>query len=179
MASPRQNASQQRYNPFERGSPSPAPMSPPISTRPHSAVFSSPQSPMSPSGHARNHSFSPMGAAQPPVRTNSKRLRSGSFRGAHHSQASGTFAPQFIKSDALSKARTPGQIEGENDFSGKRYVWLKDAEKTFVRGSVVECLDGDKLLVLCDDGSVWSFRRWDIVLKADMHNSNGRSTARA
>ncbi len=44
-------------------------------------------------------------------------------------------------------------IEGENDFSGKRYVWLKDANTTFVRGWVVEELAGDRLLVQCDDGS--------------------------
>lgn len=45
-------------------------------------------------------------------------------------------------------------IEGENDFSGKRYVWLKDPEKAFVRGWVVEEMDHGQLLVQCDDGSV-------------------------
>lgn len=89
-----------------------------------------------------------------PTRTGSRRLRSGSFRDAHHSQNSGTFAPQFIKQDALRKLQTTEQIEGENDFSGKRYVWLKDAERTFVRGEIVEWQEGDKLLVQCDDGSV-------------------------
>lgn len=44
-------------------------------------------------------------------------------------------------------------IEGENDFSGKRYVWLKDANLAFVRGWVVEELEDEKLLVQCDDGS--------------------------
>lgn len=45
-------------------------------------------------------------------------------------------------------------IEGENDFSGKRYVWLKDPQTAFVKGWVVEELEGGRLLVQCDDGSV-------------------------
>lgn len=45
-------------------------------------------------------------------------------------------------------------IEGENDFSGKRYVWLKDAEEAFVKGWVVEERAGGNLLVQVDDGSV-------------------------
>jgi len=45
-------------------------------------------------------------------------------------------------------------IEGENDFSGKRYVWLKDPQTAFVRGWVVEELEGNRILVQCDDGSV-------------------------
>jgi myosin protein heavy chain len=45
-------------------------------------------------------------------------------------------------------------IEGENDFSGKRYVWLKDATTAFVKGWVVDELENDKLLVECDDGTV-------------------------
>jgi myosin heavy chain 9/10/11/14 len=45
-------------------------------------------------------------------------------------------------------------IEGENDFSGKRYVWLKDPQTAFVRGWVVEELGGNRILVQCDDGSV-------------------------
>lgn len=45
-------------------------------------------------------------------------------------------------------------IEGENDFSGKRYVWLKDQQSAFVKGWVVEEMDGNKLLVQCDDGTV-------------------------
>lgn len=45
-------------------------------------------------------------------------------------------------------------IEGENDFSGKRYVWLKDQDKAFVRGWVVEELDDNQLLVECDGGNV-------------------------
>ena len=45
-------------------------------------------------------------------------------------------------------------IEGENDFSGKRYVWLKDPEEAFVKGWVVEEKPGGNLLVQVDDGSV-------------------------
>lgn len=45
-------------------------------------------------------------------------------------------------------------IEGENDFSGKRYVWLKDPQTAFVRGWIVEEMDGNRLLVQCDDGTV-------------------------
>lgn len=45
-------------------------------------------------------------------------------------------------------------IEGENDFSGKRYVWLKDPQTAFVKGWVVEELAGGRLVVQCDDGSV-------------------------
>jgi myosin protein heavy chain len=45
-------------------------------------------------------------------------------------------------------------IEGENDFSGKRYVWLKDPQTAFVKGWVVEELGNDQILVQCDDGSV-------------------------
>lgn len=45
-------------------------------------------------------------------------------------------------------------IEGENDFSGKRYVWLKDPTLAFMKGWVVEELEADRLLVQCEDGSV-------------------------
>ena len=45
-------------------------------------------------------------------------------------------------------------IEGENDFSGKRYVWVRDSEVAFVRGWVMEEIEGDRMLVQCDDGSV-------------------------
>jgi myosin protein heavy chain len=48
-------------------------------------------------------------------------------------------------------------IEGENDFSGKRYVWLKDAQQAFVKGWVVEELGRNRILVQCD-GAVSSLR---------------------
>lgn len=45
-------------------------------------------------------------------------------------------------------------IEGENDFSGKRYVWLKDPQQAFVKGWVVEDLSDNRIRVQCDDGTV-------------------------
>jgi myosin protein heavy chain len=45
-------------------------------------------------------------------------------------------------------------IEGENDFSGKKYVWLKDTHAAFAKGWVVEELDNGCLVIQCDDGSV-------------------------
>ena len=79
------------------------------------------------------------------------RQRSNSNRTATTSSA--TFAPQFIKTEDLRKGSDQIKgIEGENDFSGKRYVWLKNEDKAFVKGWVVEELDGGHLLVQCDDG---------------------------
>ena len=67
---------------------------------------------------------------------------------------SSTFAPQFISSSdgRAIEPRVKG-IEGENDFSGKRYVWIKDAEKAFVRGWIVEDLDDGQVAVQQDDGA--------------------------
>jgi myosin protein heavy chain len=45
-------------------------------------------------------------------------------------------------------------LEGDNDFSGNKYVWLRDPEKAFIRGLVLEELEGGKLLVQSDDGEV-------------------------
>lgn len=71
--------------------------------------------------------------------------------------SSNTFAPSFIKTEEMQKgAEAVKGIEGENDFSGKRYVWLKDPNTAFVKGWVVEELDGNQILVQCDDGSVSS-----------------------
>lgn len=100
-------------------------------------------------GHLRNQSLhdSLPGLA----RSDSRSFRNGPIR---NSTPAGTFAPQFIKQEGLDGAedRVRG-IEGENDFSGKRYVWLRDPETAFVRGWVVEELPGDILKVQCDDGS--------------------------
>jgi myosin protein heavy chain len=46
-------------------------------------------------------------------------------------------------------------------------VWLKDSKSAFVRGWVVEELDGDRLLVQCDDGSVRPRLNY-VELKTDM-----------
>ncbi|MBE3043564.1 hypothetical protein IMZ48_13535 [Candidatus Bathyarchaeota archaeon] len=90
-----------------------------------------------------------------PAAPASRHHRSDSRSGA---PVSNTFAPSFIKSDSI---RTNGDnvdavdgIEGENDFSGKRYVWLRDPKTAFVKGWIVEELEGDQILVQCDDGSV-------------------------
>lgn len=109
------------------------------------------QSPLgspTPNGHSRNQSltdFKLPGLS----RADSRRLRTGSIR---NSTPTGTFAPQFIKSEDLDGAveRVRG-IEGENDFSGKRYVWLRDSDVAFVRGWVIEELPGDILRVQCDN----------------------------
>ncbi|KAK2807657.1 hypothetical protein FQN51_000094 [Onygenales sp. PD_10] len=141
-----------RNNPFSRGSPSPSPQPPPAaistSTRPKSVSFTSPVS-AEPAGHSRNAPYSPinLGALSP----SHGRQRSNSRNSI---ASSNTFAPQFIKSEELRRGADQIRgIEGDNDFSGKRYVWLRDTEKAFVRGMVVEEMDGGHLLVQCDDGS--------------------------
>lgn len=45
-------------------------------------------------------------------------------------------------------------LEGDNDFSGNKYVWLRDPEKAFVRGLVLEEREDGRLLVQPDDGEV-------------------------
>jgi len=60
-------------------------------------------------------------------------------------------------------------IEGENDFSGKKYVWLKDPQAAFVKGWVVDELGSNRILVQCDDGSVSApLRALETSLVADM-----------
>ncbi|PHH86936.1 hypothetical protein CDD83_9561 [Cordyceps sp. RAO-2017] len=48
---------------------------------------------------------------------------------------------------------TVNSIEGENDFSGKRYVWLKDPQQAFIKGWVVDELDENRIRVQTDDGT--------------------------
>lgn len=68
---------------------------------------------------------------------------------------SNTFAPSFIKSEEMQRGIDAVKgIEGENDFSGKRYVWLKDPEVAFVKGWIVEERADNRILVQCDDGTV-------------------------
>ena len=69
--------------------------------------------------------------------------------------SSGTFAPEFVKTEELRRGadQIRGQ-EGDNDFSGNKYVWLKDPEKAFIRGLVVEEQNDGALLVQSDDGDV-------------------------
>lgn len=99
-------------------------------------------------GHTRNQSLSQLNNT-PTGRSDSTRPRSSSHR---NSTPAGTFAPQFIADDSQDVSDIRG-IEGENDFSGKRYVWLRDPQKAFIRGWIVEEQPEGKLLVQCDDGT--------------------------
>lgn len=138
-----------RNNPFAResASPSPAPSRP----RPQSGSIASPQGTFSSSNHVQNSAFSPLGGVSSSS-TNATRRRAGS---GSHSQSTSTFAPTFIRSEQLERAgEALRAIEGENDFSGKRYVWLGDPNVAFIKGWVIEELGDDRLLVQCDDGSV-------------------------
>jgi myosin protein heavy chain len=69
--------------------------------------------------------------------------------------SSGTFAPQFIKPENIDGTTEDVHVvEGENDLSGKRYIWMRDDDKAFVKGWVVEELPGGILKAQCEDGSV-------------------------
>ncbi|TVY33827.1 Myosin type-2 heavy chain [Lachnellula subtilissima] len=147
------NTGQVRNNPFSRNqSPSPVPSS--SNVRPKSMVLNSPlagsQSPTN--VHSRHQSYSALaGVVSPPNQNGGKQFLSNSRGGG---STSNTFAPSFIKTDDVRHAPEPVQgIEGENDFSGKRYVWLKDPQAAFVKGWIVEELGDNHILVQCDDGS--------------------------
>lgn len=133
-------------------SPTPAPGS---NGRPKSALFSSPSpapaAPGSPS-HNRSHSTNPLGVTLTPPAAATQHGRRDSRSGT---PTSTTFAPSFIKAEEAARGQDAVKgIEGENDFSGKRYVWLNDPEEAFVKGWVVEEMAGSKLLVQTDDGTV-------------------------
>lgn len=141
------NSSPKRANPFGRSSPSPAPQSQP---RPKSAILSPSNGLESARGHLRNASVSQITPNRSPASLN--RARSNSAR---KDASSGTFAPSFIKSEELRRGADQIRgLEGDNDFSGNKYVWLRDTEKAFVRGLVLEELEGGLLLVQTDDGEV-------------------------
>lgn len=140
-----------RNNPFARdSSPSPVPVA--LAGRPKSMAFLSSPTTSNTVGHSRNQSYSPLGA-QSLAAPQASRDRSTSNRS--NNQSSTTFAPKFIKSEVAQRdtERVRG-IEGENDFSGKRYVWIKDPQVAFVKGWVVEDLENSQLLIQCDDGTV-------------------------
>jgi myosin heavy chain 9/10/11/14 len=124
------------------------------STRPRSAIYSSPLSTPSSQpagGHARGQSFSTLNPAPTISRGFSGRPRADSKT----TPAAGTFAPDFIKQEEKQRAADQiKSIEGDNDFSGKRYVWVKDPVAAFVKGWVVEETADGQLLIQCDDGSV-------------------------
>ena len=149
------NNGAKRSNPFVRtASTSPAPGN---SNRPKSMVLPPASPGKSPpvQSHNRNQSFSNLSAIVLPPHSSANSLpRRGS--GPKNAQpASNTFAPSFIKTEEMQRGvEVVKSIEGENDFSGKRYVWLKDPQAAFVRGWVVEELGSNQILVQCDDGSV-------------------------
>lgn len=140
------NMPPQRRNPFSRtGSPAPVQAN---NGRPKSGLFT-PHAPTSPA-HSRSQSGNPLGVVlTPPVVVQARRdSKSGT-------PTSGTFAPAFIKTEEIKRGYDAVKgIEGENDFSGKRYVWLKDPEEAFVKGWVIEEKPGGTLLVQTDDGNV-------------------------
>ncbi|EXJ79851.1 myosin heavy chain [Capronia epimyces CBS 606.96] len=111
-----------------------------------SLLFASPTAHQA-SRQDRQQSYSPSSLTSIPshVRTHSLQRQAST---------SSTFAPKFIKSEELRKSDDRiSAIEGENDFSGRRYVWVKDPEKAFVRGWITQDLPGDKVLVQFESGA--------------------------
>lgn len=143
------NSAQKRSNPFARtSSPSPAPSS--TNGRPKSMIMSSPLSGALSSSH--NRSYSSLAGVVSPSHNPTTRHRSTS---KNSTPSSNTFAPSFITTEEMRRGpEVVKGIEGENDFSGKRYVWLKDPQTAFVKGWIVEDLEDNHILVQCDDGSV-------------------------
>src|SRR3569833_2583620 len=124
---------QTRNNPFSRNasvSPAPSTMG-----RPKSVAFSaSPLSGMttSPSSHARTQSHTSLGGTLVQAGSVPRHTRDKSREGT---PTSNTFAPSFIKSDySLLSMDAVNGIECEIDFSGKRFVWLKDPQTAGGRG---------------------------------------------
>lgn len=143
-----------RNSPFMRqSSTSPGPQT---NNRPKSALFASPlaaSSPPTPS-HVRGKSS---GTGLGLGLSTASDFKPGHVRAMSKGDTpqSNTFAPSFIKTDEVRRGPdTVDGIEGENDFSGKRYVWLRDPQTAFVKGWVVQDLGGNRILVQCDDGSV-------------------------
>jgi myosin protein heavy chain len=144
--------------PTTMSAPGPAPNGRPFARNSRNTPFArnTPTSPLNESdsamGHLRHRSLTNLtNLTSPPLgRSDSARLRSNSNR---NSTPVGTFAPQFISEDDGDAPRLGGIVEGENDFSGKRYVWLRDPVTAFVRGWVVEDLPGGRILVQCDNGT--------------------------
>ena len=155
MSVPAPNGPKWRSSPFSKASPHSSPVPAPAGRdRPQSMNMSSPLTSPLAGRHSRTKStFSQLDKFQSLERSDSSRQRSNSYRSSAH--GSGTFAPKFIKSEEMQRPmpRVDG-IEGEIDFSGKRYVWLRDPATTFMKGWVVEELPDGYLRIQCDDGSV-------------------------
>lgn len=170
------NSPSKRANPFGRASPAGSPGSPGPqngSPRPKSAIIGSPSKIEPPKAHYRNSAsitqLTP--AAQSP---HGGRDRSNSNR---NSATIGTFAPEFIKSEELQRGADQIRgLEGDNDFSGNKYVWLKDPERAFVRGLVLEEWENGQLLVQTDDGDVCYVFTLERPLITDTGYSSGRWT---
>ena len=154
------NTAQKRNNPFSRtGSQSPGP-TPSSHGRHKSVVLTSPLAGTQNLPHTRNQSFSNLSSIITPP--NNATSHTSLVRHRSNSKttiaSSNTFAPSFIKTEEVRRGTEIIQgIEGENDFSGKRYVWLKDPQAAFVKGWVVEEMEDGQILVQCDDGSVSCF----------------------
>ena len=134
-------------------SPSNSPIPPPLASTPAAELNVPSSSFPSPSPNkSHRQSMPPLLPATPPTVT----PRAG--RGGFTPKGSpGTFAPNFIKSTEERRNSTASLgvgIAGENsDFSGRRWVWVRDPEKAFVKGEVISDEDGT-LTVRCDDGMV-------------------------
>ncbi|AEO54624.1 hypothetical protein MYCTH_92028 [Thermothelomyces thermophilus ATCC 42464] len=110
----------------------------------------------SPPTHSRTQSQNSHNFKAATTLTSPAPVRNGHARGTSRegTPSSTTFAPSYLKTEDMRKPTDIVKgIEGENDFSGKKYVWLKDPQTAFVKGWVVEELEGNRLLVQCDDGS--------------------------
>lgn len=131
-----------------------SPLSP--SARPRSAVLNT-NSPTPVHRHDRGQSFSPSTS----LSSVPGHLRTQSLQRTN--STSSTFAPKFIKSPEIRRQEDRiSSIEGENDFSGKRYVWVKDLEKAFVRGWIIDDLPNDHVLVQFEDGSQLEYHADDV-----------------
>lgn len=162
------NSSPKRANPFGRALPSASQNGSP---RPKSAIIGSPSKIEAPKAHFRN-SASVTQLTPTALSPHGDRDRPNPSR---NSITTGTFAPEFIKSEELQRGADQIRgLEGENDFSGNKYVWLKDPEKAFVRGLVLEEWDNGRLLAQTDDGEVRSLTMPIAHCTADTCYSSGK-----
>ncbi|KAL1303689.1 hypothetical protein AAFC00_007042 [Neodothiora populina] len=151
MSSPSQTTRPNwRHSTFGKINATPSPGPPPGHARSRSTALPPTMRIGEPSSHSRHQSFADLGLGSL-ERAPSKRF---SVSAKSSTPIGGTFAPKFIKSEARDgTAERVGGIEGENDFSGKRYVWAKDPDNAFVRAWVSEELPNGHIRIQCDDGS--------------------------
>lgn len=151
--------------------------------RPKSVVFpsssTSPATTTSPKmSHTRSQSQAVFGNALVPTSQSSHGMARHTREGT---PGSNTFAPSFIKTEEMRRSADAVKgIEGENDFSGKRYVWLQDPQTAFVKGWIVQDLGGNRILVQCEDGSVsWPSspalpQAWSCIANSGVTATRGR-----